>query len=120
MVEITDANSFFTASIWNLEISYGFISHFVCALMLDIMALEFVKAVFPVILIETTFILVKLHDNNVVWGWKLLKRLRRRNAKTSLIEVFASFIFLSSGPLLLTLVYFLVYTISFSQLLQQL
>ena len=78
------------------------------------MALEFGKAVFPVILIVATVILVKAHDNNyriLAWGWKLVRRLRnlvRHNARTSLIEVFATFVYLLSCRVFLTSMFFLV------------
>ena len=74
MVEITDAYSLFTSTGLNLDflrLYFSFCLHLNVAtwtilmeLQLDdIMALEFVKAVFPVILFGITFIVVKLHDN---------------------------------------------------------
>ena len=65
MVEITDANSLFTSTGLNLDflrLYFSFCLH-LNTLMFDIMALEFIKAVFPVILIGITFIVLKLHDN---------------------------------------------------------
>ena len=60
--------------------------------------------------------MVQLYDHNfklLVWPWKLLsvflKPLRRRwNVKTSLVDVFASFIYLSSARLLVTSMNFLI------------
>ena len=77
---------------------------------MTIMALEYATTVYPVILIGVTYVMVQLYDHNfklLVWPWKLLsiilKPLRRRwNVKTSLVDVFASFIYLSSARLLLT------------------
>jgi hypothetical protein len=66
--------------------------------------------------------LSKLHDRNfklVVWPWKLfsafLNPLKRKwNIRTSLVDVFASFIYLSSTRLLFTSMNFLVPTHIFS------
>ena len=108
--------AFSFASFWNLDffrVYYTFCLHPNSSAEL-IMALDFGKAVFPVILIGVTVALVKLHDKNyniVVWGWKLIHRIRKfvkRDTKTSLIEVFATFVYLLSGRLFLTSIYFLL------------
>ena len=108
--------AFSFASLWNLDffrLFYTFCLH-PNASKKFIMALEFGKAVFPVMLIGITVALVKLHDKNcnvVVWPWKVAQRLRkfvRPNIKSSLIQVFASFVYLSSCRLFLTSIYFLI------------
>ena len=75
---------------------------------LQVLALEYAIAVYPLLLIVLTYMMVSLHDNNfkpVVWLWKpfrwLLKHFKQQwNVRTSLIDVFASFIFLSTSRLL--------------------
>ena len=106
------------ASLWNLDffrLYYSFCLHPDASAM-TIMALDYATTVYPVILIEVTYVMVQLNDHNfklLVWPWKLLsvilKPLRRRwNVKTSLVDVFASFIYLSSTRLLLTSMNFLI------------
>ena len=79
-----------------------------------IMSLELPVAVFPLVLIGVTFAMVKLHNQNIkpfVVGWKIICKLLkpvRRNVKTSLVEVFASFIYLSCSRLLLASLYILM------------
>ena len=71
---------------------------------------------FPVLLIFVTNLLVKFHTKGVrpiVWGWlaamTILKPLRRNlRVKTSLIDVFASFLYLSLSRLLITSIYILI------------
>ena len=75
---------------------------------LHVQALEYAIAVYPLLLIVLTYVMVSLHDSNfkpVVWLWKpfrwLLKHFKQQwNVRTSLIDVFASFIFLSTSRLL--------------------
>ena len=70
---------------------------------LQVLALDYVVAVYPLLLTVLTYLLVELHDRNcklVVWLWKpfhwCCARLRRQwDIQTSLIEVFASFLLLS-------------------------
>ena len=101
---------------WNLDFFRAYYSFclYPSASEMTIYALEFPLAIFPIFLIGVTFLLVKAHDHNfrvVIWMWKALQKivkLVRRNVKTSLIEVFASFIYLSCSRLLLTSMYFLV------------
>ena len=81
-----------------------------------IMALNYAVAVYPLFLIFINYTMVKLYDHNfkpMVWVWKLfgliLKQLRRQwNVRTSLIDVFASFIYLSSWRISWTSASFLV------------
>ena len=106
------------ASLWNLDflrLYYSFCLHPDASVM-TIKALDYATTVYPVILIGVTYVMVKLYDRNfklLVWPWKLLsvilKPLRRSwIVKTSLVDVFASFIYLSSARLLLTSINFLV------------
>ena len=75
---------------------------------LHVQALEYAIAIYPLLLIVLTYVMVSLHDNNfkpVVWLWKpfrwLLKHFKQQwDVRTSLIDVFASFIFLSTSRLL--------------------
>ena len=75
---------------------------------LHVQALDYAIAVYPLLLIVLTYVIVSLHDNNfkpVVWLWKpfrlLLKHFKQQwDVRTSLIDVFASFIFLSTSRLL--------------------
>ena len=75
---------------------------------LHVQALDYAIAVYPLLLIVLTYVIVGLHDNNfkpVVWLWKpfrwLLKHFKQQwDVRTSLIDVFASFIFLSTSRLL--------------------
>ena len=112
------------ASICNLDffrLYYSFCLHPDASVM-TIMALDYATTVYPVILIGLTYVMVQLHDHNfklLVWPWKLLsvilKPLRRHwNVKTSLVDVFASFIYLSSARLLFTSVYFVVPTTTYT------
>ena len=83
------------------------------ATAIQIQVMDYGIVVFPVVLILLTYFLVQLHDKNlrpVVWIWKtFLKPLRRRlRISTSLIDVFASFLYLSSSRLLLTSLYILM------------
>ena len=106
------------ASLWNLDFFrsyYSFCLHPDASAM-TIMALDYATTVYPVILIGVTYVMVQLYDHNfklLVWPWKLLSVIlkpiqRRWNVKTSLVDVFASFIYLSSTRLLLTSMNFLV------------
>ena len=106
------------AALFNLDyfrLYYSFCLHPDASAM-TIMALDYATTVYPVILIGVTYVMVQLYDHNfklLVWPWKLLsvilKPLRKHwNVKTSLVDVFASFIYLSSTRLLVTSMNFLV------------
>ena len=99
------------AGIWNLDF-FRLVYEPFCLhpnmTILHVQALEYAIAVYPLLLIVLTYMMVSLHDNNfkpVVWLWKpfrwLLKHFKQQwNVRTSLIDVFASFIFLSTSRLL--------------------
>ena len=104
------------ASLWNLDFLRAYFSFclYPSASAMTITALEFPLALFPFFLIAITYLLVKLHDKRisvVVYCWKLLRmilRPLRREIKTSLVKVFASFIYLSCSRILITSMYFLI------------
>ena len=99
------------AGIWNLDF-FRLVYEPFCLhpnmTTLHVQALEYAIAVYPLLLIVLTYVMVSLHDSNfkpVVWLWKpfrwLLKHFKQQwNVRTSLIDVFASFIFLSTSRLL--------------------
>ena len=100
------------ASFWNLDffrMYYSFCLHPKTSGM-TILALDYATTVYPLVLIGITYVMVKLYDNNfklVLRPWKmisvLLKPLKKNwNIRTSLVDVFASFIYLSSNRLLIT------------------
>ena len=75
---------------------------------LHVISLDFIVALYPFLLIFLTYLLVTLYDKNylfVVVMWKPFKYLLRRyqrefDLKSSLIEIFASFILLSNVKIL--------------------
>ena len=70
---------------------------------LHILILDYAIAVYPLLLIVTSYSLVELHDNNfrlIVWLWKPFHRCfvsfrREWNIKNSLIDAFCTFLLLS-------------------------
>ncbi len=70
---------------------------------LQVLALDYVIAVYPLFTVLVTYILVQMHARGyrlIVWLWKpfhlCTSRVRRQwNIKTSLIDTFASFLLLS-------------------------
>ena len=106
------------ASFFNLD--FGRIYYSFClnpnASAVLLSCLDYGIVVFPVLLIFVTNLLVKLHTKGVrpiVWCWLaamvILKPLRRQlRVKTSLIDVFASFLYLSLSRLLITSIYLLI------------
>ena len=113
---------FFT--LWNLDILRAVYPPFCLhpsVNTLHILGMDYLLAFFPLILIVLTYILVTLYDNNfkiVVWFWRPFRWMnyvkKQWNIKTSLIDVFASFIFLSSSRLLYASFNFLVPTYVYS------
>ena len=97
--------------IWNLDFFRTVYSPFCLhAGMSTLQALSFdyIIALYPLVLVGVTYVLVQLHDSNfriVVWLWKpfhwCTARFRRQwNIKTSLIDAFATFLLLSYVKLL--------------------
>ena len=70
---------------------------------LHVLFLDYAIAVYPLLLIVTSYILVELHDNNfrlIVWLWKPFHRCfvsfrKEWNIKNSLIDAFCTFLLLS-------------------------
>ena len=75
---------------------------------LQVLALDYVVAIYPLVLTGLTYALVELHDHNfriIVWMWKpfhkCFVRFRRQwDIRTSLIDAFATFLLLSYAKLL--------------------
>ena len=99
-------------TIWNLDFFrswYGFICIHPDLNYQHVLLLEYAIAIYPLILILLTFILVKLHDNFafVVWLWKPFHRClavfrRQWNIRSYLVHAFATFIVLSYVKILNT------------------
>ena len=76
--------------------------------ILHVMSLDYIAAVYPFILIFITYVLITVYDKQcrlLLYIWKPCKicfhRYRKTwNVRTSLIEIFATFIFLSSVKIL--------------------
>ena len=92
--------------IWNLDFFRPLYSPFCLypeTSTVQILALNYVIAVYPLVLLVVTYLLVKLHDshiNLIVWLWRPFHRCfvhfrRDWNIKTSLIDAFATFLLLS-------------------------
>ena len=93
-------------SIWNLDFFKLFYTPFCLhsnASTLQVLSLDYITAVYPLILIIITYTLVRLHYNNcrlVVWLWKpfisCFARCRRQwDIQNSLVDAFATFLLLS-------------------------
>ena len=96
---------------WNLDYFRYLIPPFCVSQGLrniHVLALQYVSAFYPLLLIAITYACVELHGHNfrpIVWLWKPFHRccvnVRRRWAtKTSLIDVFVTFLLLSYTKLL--------------------
>jgi len=92
--------------IWNLDFFLTFYEPFCLhpdMSTLLVLALDYVVAAYPLVLVVITYILVELHDHNfriVVLLWKPFHQCfsgfrRQWNIRTSLIDAFATFILLS-------------------------
>ena len=91
--------------IWNLDFFRLFYSPFCLhpkMSMLQALALDYVIAVFPLLLIAVTYLLVELHDKFrlFVWLWRpfhwcFVHFRRRWNIRASLIDALATFLLLS-------------------------
>ena len=93
-------------SIWNLDFFRSLYPPFClhpAMTTVQALALDYAIAVYPLVLITITYLLVELHDHDfkiIVWLWKpfhkCFARLRREwNIKMSLIDAFATFLLLS-------------------------
>ena len=95
---------------WNLDFFRAFISNQVCLKVntLQVLALDYSIAFYPLALIIVTYVLIELHDHNfrvIVWIWRPFHRCFARfrqkwDIKTSIIDAFATFLLLSNIKLL--------------------
>ena len=103
---------------WNLDYFHYLIPPFCVSRSLKnihVLALQYVSAFYPLLLIALTYTCVELHGHNfrpIVWLWKPFHRCfvyarRRWDAKASLIDVFATFLLLSYSKLLFVSLYLL-------------
>ena len=92
--------------IWNIDFFRAFYNSFCLhpsMNILQILALDYIIAAYPLFFITVTYIFVKLHDHNfkfIVRLWKPFRRCfirfrRHWDIKTSLIDAFATFFLLS-------------------------
>ena len=90
---------------WNLDFFRTLIPH-ICLEMntLQALALDYAIACYPLLLIVVSYVLIELHARNfrlLVCLWKPFRRFfiyfrKQWNIKTSIVEVFATFLFLSN------------------------
>ena len=95
--------------IWNLDY-FRTVYPNICLRLttLQALTLDYIVAFYPLVLIMITFIAIKLHSREyrmVVWMWKptkrcLLKVINTDGIKTSMIDVFATFLMLSCHKIL--------------------
>ena len=113
------------ADVWNLDFFRAAYEPFCLhpkVTTLHTLALDYAIAIYPLLLIMLTYALVTFHDKGFrlavcIWGpvAKLSRKMRQRwHTKKSLIDVFASFIFLSTARLLFTSFVILIPSISYS------
>ena len=97
--------------LWNLDFFRYLIPPFCVSQSLTnihVLALQYVSAFYPLLLIALTYTCVELHGHNfkpIVWLWKPFHRCfvyarRRWDSKASIIDVFATFLLLSYSKLL--------------------
>ena len=103
---------------WNLDFFRSVIPPFCVSQGLKnmhVLALQYVSAFYPLLLIALTYACVELHGHNfrpLVWLWKPFHRCcvnvrRRWDSKASLIDVFATFLLLSYSKLMIVSLYLL-------------
>ena len=95
--------------VWNLDFFRFFLPNICLNLgTLPILALDYVVAIYPLILIIITYFLIDLYDRNflpLIWIWKPFQKVfmvfkQNWNFKTSLIDAFATFFFLSFSKIM--------------------
>ena len=73
---------------------------------IHILFLDYISAVYPLMLIAVTWVCIELHSHNykpLVWLWNKLSCLKiKRDHKSTIIDVFATFFFLSYTKLCFT------------------
>ena len=91
--------------IWNLDFSRPFYSHLCLGIgILPTLALDYVIAVYPLLLMIISYLLIVLYDRNyrvVTIMWRPFRKLfslfrKKWNIRTSVIDAFATFFFLSN------------------------
>ena len=103
---------------WNLDYFRYFIPPFCVSQDLKnihVLALQYVSAFYPLLLIVLTYACIELHGHNfrpIVWLWKPFHRCcvnvrRRWDTKASIIDVFATFLLLAYCKLLFVSLYLL-------------
>ena len=104
---------------WNLDYFHYLIPPFCVSQSLKnihVLALQYVSAFYPLLLIALTYTCIELHGHNfrpIVWLWKPFHKCcvnvrRRWDTKASLIDVFATFLLLSYSKLLFISLYLLL------------
>ena len=97
--------------IWSLDFFRSVIQPFCVSSNLktvQILALEYLVAFYPIFLIFMTYVCIKLHDNNfrlIVWLWKPFHRhfvyfRRGWDSKASIVNAFTTFLLLSFSKIL--------------------
>ena len=98
---------------WNLDF-FRYVSPHICVsdkvTQMHVIALDYIPALYPLLLIVLTYVSIELHDRDYkvfVWLWKpfgkcftRVKILRNLNPKASVIHTFAAFLLLSYSKLL--------------------
>ena len=108
---------------WNLDFFYSVIPPFCLSeniATLHALALQYLPAFYPLLLIFVTYILIELHDRNVrvlVWMWRPFhmclapfRRSLRWNPKASIVSTFATFLTLAYNKLIIVSVGLLIGT----------
>ena len=95
---------------WNLDFFRALFPHTICLKVdtLQVLALDYSIAFYPLALIIVTYVLIELHAHNfrlIVWIWRPFHRCFARfrqqwDIKTSIVDAFATFLLLSNIKLL--------------------
>ena len=102
----------FPYSVWSLDFFRIFRTNNVCLSksmrIMHVLALQYIPAFYPLFLVLISYILIELHARNcrpVVWLWKpfcfpCIRFRRNWEAKTSIVDAFATFLLLSYTKIL--------------------
>ena len=92
---------------------------------IQIVALDYIPALFPLILVILTYVCIELHDRDctvLVWLWRPFQKcfthvkvLRKLNPKSSVIHAFATFLLLSYSKLIFVSVSLLNFTTIYNE-----
>ena len=113
-------------NIWNLDFFWCFIPNFCLSRNLNglhALALDYIRAIYPMFLIVFFYICIKLHANNfrpIVWCWRPWHRhfvfcRKSFDPRTSVINAFATFMLLSYIRLITTTQFLLTYSQLFNK-----